>query len=638
MKSEQPAKKDLSRLSTYAELTSRIRELSSPLLTDLSDAEDYRVALLENFKQIGAYSQTNNEILNEDYYPLLKEDVLLSEETIASMHEFAQAMLNPYTLENLDLPIMYLQAKKLLADAKTKGETAGIIRALDDYIMAAYGMANITARMAPLFEISRSYIEEGLRAAQEIMEYLEPQRFSALPDDTSKEIVLVNSRYCAVFFGTPGIEDSREIRERNLGYLKRSLSFCDDPFYRENAPNYDWDYHKFRSLEYISRQSQGNNERKYDADELLFIREKTQEYAAFEAANKERFGQFTSELLLSFQLARDDYLTGRIPLEEFKKKLRSFMESPIDDEKEEETIQQRFIIPVDYIMVLDPKHLTQDEQAYLDGFYRRLVVDIYRLKKESMSFMLSYVADVLDRFIEVPGGMRFEEMALSLMVALHPPTFVHTLSVADFTVCLTRHLVEKMPERFIGFMGLSSAEEVRGKKDEILDFAKHAALLHDVGKLFIIETIIMYGRTLLDSEFEMIKAHPVIGAYHLSRHESTKPYTGVAMGHHKWHNAHGGYPMDNDAGNISEQVILDIVTVADCLDAATDSVGRSYKKGKTLDDFIGELHEGSGTHYASYLDELLHMPDVYADMSSLLVGCRDENYRKAFDRLVELEQ
>ena len=66
-----------------------------------------------------------------------------------------------------------------------------------------------------------------------------------------------------------------------------------------------------------------------ETDELLFIREKTQEYAAFEAANKERFGQFTSELLLSFQLARDDYLTGRIPLEEFKKKLRSFMESPI---------------------------------------------------------------------------------------------------------------------------------------------------------------------------------------------------------------------------------------------------------------------------------------------------------------------
>ena len=42
---------DESRLNRYVKMANRVRELSSPLLTGLSNAEEYRVHLLEELEQ-----------------------------------------------------------------------------------------------------------------------------------------------------------------------------------------------------------------------------------------------------------------------------------------------------------------------------------------------------------------------------------------------------------------------------------------------------------------------------------------------------------------------------------------------------------------------------------------------------------
>ena len=75
---------------------------------------------------------------------------------------------------------------------------------------------------------------------------------------------------------------------------------------------------------------------------------------------------------------------------------------------------------------------------------------------------------------------------------------------------------------------------------------------------------------------------------------------------------------------------MDIVACADCLDAATDSIGRSYKQGKTLDDFIEELKEGCGTRYAPFLLELFEDESVYNELNSILNSGRDEKYRHTY--------
>ena len=78
------------------------------------------------------------------------------------------------------------------------------------------------------------------------------------------------------------------------------------------------------------------------------------------------------------------------------------------------------------------------------------------------------------------------------------------------------------------------------------------------------------------------------------------------------------------------RTIIAITACADCLDAATDSIGRSYKRGKTLDEFIQEVDEGSGTRYAPYVAELLHDPQIRSEIEQFLSEGRNENYRKTY--------
>lgn len=140
----------------------------------------------------------------------------------------------------------------------------------------------------------------------------------------------------------------------------------------------------------------------------------------------------------------------------------------------------------------------------------------------------------------------------------------------------------------------------------------------------------MYGRGLLDEEFAMIKCHPEIGARIAREHRSTRDYADVIMGHHVWYDCSRGYPADFDTFKSSYKTIIDLVTAADCLDAATDTVGRSYNRGKTFFDYEKEIEKDAGTRYAPFLPDLLKQPMLRQDIEYLLDAGRKKMYREAF--------
>jgi HD-GYP domain-containing protein (c-di-GMP phosphodiesterase class II) len=182
----------------------------------------------------------------------------------------------------------------------------------------------------------------------------------------------------------------------------------------------------------------------------------------------------------------------------------------------------------------------------------------------------------------------------------------------------------------VGLFGCSSEEAVRRERGRIVSFAYHAALCHDVGKLPEIDTIFMYGRKLLDLEFEVIKEHPNLGAHLLRKHLDTREYADIARGHHRWYDNSRGYPEDFDTRTSDYKPLIDLVACMDCMDAATDSVGRSYKQGKSLDDFLEELRDGEGTRYAPWLFEVMSHPKVRRDLEFLLDKGRMQVYRDTY--------
>ena len=68
-----------------------------------------------------------------------------------------------------------------------------------------------------------------------------------------------------------------------------------------------------------------------------------------------------------------------------------------------------------------------------------------------------------------------------------------------------------------------------------------AAVLHDIGKLAVPESIISKPGKLTRSEFEKMKIHPVVGAEILERVEFPYPVVPIVRSHHeKWDGS--GYP------------------------------------------------------------------------------------------------
>ena len=140
------------------------------------------------------------------------------------------------------------------------------------------------------------------------------------------------------------------------------------------------------------------------------------------------------------------------------------------------------------------------------------------------------------------------------------------------------------------------------------DLIRLAAMLHDVGKVGIPDSILKKPGKLTDEEFDVIKKHTVYGArlFTSITSELDKMSLEIALNHHeKW--AGGGYPGcvpeldDTDAHQSppkrGEEIPLTarIVAVADVYDALSSR--RSYKEAFDEEKVFEIIRENSGTHF-----------------------------------------
>lgn len=119
---------------------------------------------------------------------------------------------------------------------------------------------------------------------------------------------------------------------------------------------------------------------------------------------------------------------------------------------------------------------------------------------------------------------------------------------------------------------------------------KEAAVLHDVGKIAIPDSILLKPEKLTPTEKELINYHLTAGYDLLSKVDMYKELAEIIRYHHERYDG-AGYPQ----GISGEQIppLARIMIVADAFDAMTTN--RIYKPRKSVDEAIKELelHKGS---------------------------------------------
>ena len=127
-----------------------------------------------------------------------------------------------------------------------------------------------------------------------------------------------------------------------------------------------------------------------------------------------------------------------------------------------------------------------------------------------------------------------------------------------------------------------------------------AALLHDIGKMFVSKEILNKPGKLDASEMEIMKNHSQFGYKYLKKRYgfSTLTYNGVLDHHEKYDGT--GYPNNKKGKEIS--LLGRIINVADVYDALTAE--RSYKRGLLPSEAMEYIMGGSGSHFDPEIVEI----------------------------------
>jgi putative nucleotidyltransferase with HDIG domain len=125
-----------------------------------------------------------------------------------------------------------------------------------------------------------------------------------------------------------------------------------------------------------------------------------------------------------------------------------------------------------------------------------------------------------------------------------------------------------------------------------LDVIRRGAMLHDIGKIGVPDSVLLKPGKLTDEEWVDMQKHPQIGFWILDGIEALQPASDVVLSHHERYDG-AGYPRKLPGSSIP--LGARIFSVADCLDSMTSD--RPYRKALSYQDARVEIADFSGTQF-----------------------------------------
>lgn len=151
--------------------------------------------------------------------------------------------------------------------------------------------------------------------------------------------------------------------------------------------------------------------------------------------------------------------------------------------------------------------------------------------------------------------------------------------------CTSRHTEEV---RALA-VDLAAALGMRGGELRSIELG---ALLHDIGKIRVPEAILNKPGPLDDGEWEIMRAHPTVGAQILAPISPLRDVLPIVRSHHeRWDG--GGYP----AGLEAEQIPLGARVIAVCDAWRAMNEPRPYRAPLAREDALEELRRHAGTQF-----------------------------------------
>jgi putative nucleotidyltransferase with HDIG domain len=196
-----------------------------------------------------------------------------------------------------------------------------------------------------------------------------------------------------------------------------------------------------------------------------------------------------------------------------------------------------------------------------------------------------------------------------------PPIVMDTLTSLALAVDSKDQFTQGHSQKVASYAVLIA--EALGMEGPVLEAVRLGAMLHDVGKVGIIESILSKSGPLNPDEWEAMKRHVEYGAKLLEPLRGTEGVREMVAHHHEFFDG-SGYP----AGLSGEQIPLGarIIAIADAYDTITSE--RTYKKARRPQEAFQELDRCGGAQFDPelvrlFIARLREMPNPLAENPTL---------------------
>jgi diguanylate cyclase (GGDEF)-like protein/putative nucleotidyltransferase with HDIG domain len=196
-----------------------------------------------------------------------------------------------------------------------------------------------------------------------------------------------------------------------------------------------------------------------------------------------------------------------------------------------------------------------------------------------------------------------------------PQAVLDTVTSLAFAIDAKDHYTQGHSQKVSAYAALIA--ESMEMSDVEVEEIRLGAVLHDIGKVGIPETILNKNGPLNPEEWETMKSHVLFGARILEPLSPLMRIREMVLHHHEYYDG-SGYP-DSLAG---ENIPLGarIIAVADAYDTITSD--RTYKKGRGAADALAELERCANAQFDGRIVELFvrmmrQLPNPIIEVASL---------------------
>ncbi len=222
--------------------------------------------------------------------------------------------------------------------------------------------------------------------------------------------------------------------------------------------------------------------------------------------------------------------------------------------------------------IKEAKEVKEEAQEIVRGFMANAVM--------GKEIEIGAVNDSVGRMVGSIFKNRDALTSLARLKSFDDYTFTHSVNVCILSIAIGRHMgLDESPLHDLGV----------------------GAVLHDIGKMLVPESILKKPGALSEAEFAEIKKHPCFGAEILDKTRGIKDESRCISLHHHERFDGSGYAQRLSGEDI--HIYARIAAVADTYDAMTSN--RVYQKGMPPEEALKKMYTMRGAHFEPELVERL---------------------------------